>query len=145
MPRGQRDGSLRPYSRFLDRLCTAKELKLAPTLEMNCERDQVSSFSSVVRSTHPPIRWIKGFFPPGANPSGHGVHCCPPFRAEFRNASSYFFFSFWGSAPCCACFIKVIRKKTVFRNICSRRLLYFIPRPLHVSAFTGHHQGVHTI
>jgi hypothetical protein len=41
--------------------------------------------------------------------------------------------------------MKVIRKKTVLRNNSSRRLLYFIPRPLYVSAFTGHHQEVHII
>jgi hypothetical protein len=35
--------------------------------------------------------------------------------------------------------------KTVLHNNCSRRLLYFIPRPLHVSAFTGHHQVEHII
>jgi hypothetical protein len=34
-----------------------------------------------------------------------------------------FAFSFWDSTPCCACFIKVIRR-TVFRNNCSRCLLY---------------------
>jgi hypothetical protein len=43
------------------------------------------------------------------------------------------------------CNIKAIRKKTVLRNNCPRRLLYFIPRPLHVSAFTGHHQAEHII
>jgi hypothetical protein len=36
------------------------------------------------------------------------------------------------------------QEKIVLRNNCSRRLLYFIPRSLHVSAFTGHHQVVHT-
>jgi hypothetical protein len=35
--------------------------------------------------------------------------------------------------------------KTILRNNCSRRLFYFIPRLLHVSAFTGHHQAEHTI
>jgi hypothetical protein len=37
------------------------------------------------------------------------------------------------------------QEKTGIRNSCSRRLLYFVPRPLHVSAFTGHHQEEHTI
>jgi hypothetical protein len=72
---------------FLGRLCTAKELKFAPTLEMFCERYQVSSFSSGVHSPSYPMN--EGVLSSRANQSGHGVDCWPSFGGEFRNAFSY--------------------------------------------------------
>jgi hypothetical protein len=50
-----------------------------------------------------------------------------------------------GPRVCLDTLKKGYQEKTVLHNNCSRLLLYFIPRPLHVSAFTGHHQVEHTI
>jgi hypothetical protein len=52
-------------------------------------------------------------------------------------------FLIWGSASCCAFFIKIIGR-TVLRNKCLRRLFIFIS-PLQVSALTGHLQAEYTI
>jgi hypothetical protein len=41
------------------------------------------------------------------------------------------------------CCYQGYQEKSVLPNNCSRLLLYFIPRSLHVSAFTGHHYAEH--
>jgi hypothetical protein len=57
-----------------------------------------------------------------------------------NNIIFFYFFSFWD----CACFIKVIRKHSPSQHL-FKAFIVFLPRPLHVSDFTGHHHVEHNI